>query len=307
MSNLFVNLKRILKTGFVTFWRNGAISIATILIMSTTLFVIGSLILGKALMATALDELESRVDITVYFKTDALEEAVLSFKDDISGLDEVKYVEYVSSEKALEEFKARHTDNNLIAQSLEELEENPLGANINIKAKDPSQYESIANFLEKASEATPIIDKLNYRQNKVVIERLTSILDSSRRLGLVVSLVLIFISVFVVFNTIRLAIYISREEISIMRLVGAANAFVRGPFVVEGAMYGIFASIIASILFFPFLIWLESITELPFFVGINLFDYYMINFAEIFLILLAVGVVVGTFSSWIAVRKYLKV
>lgn len=303
---IWTSIKRIIKAGFVNFWRNAVVSVVTILIMVTTLFVIGSLIFGKALLTATLAELENKVDVTVYFKTDASEDDIFTLHDSILKLDEVKEIEYVSSDEALAEFKKRHADNSLIISSLEELGENPLGANFNIKAKDPSQYESIAKFLESADSGGVLIDKVNYYQNKMVIERLSLILDSSRKLGFGISMLLIFISIFVVFNTIRLTIYIARKEISVMRLVGATNSYVRGPFIVEGAMYGVFAAVLAMILFYPFLLWLGPLTQ-SFFSGINIFDYYVSNLLEIFLILALVGVFIGTFSSWIAVRKYLKV
>src|SRR3990167_6002487 len=130
-----VKVKRVIRVGFVNFWRNGWISLATILVMTIALFVVGSLILGKAVVASTLAQLEDKVDITVYFKTGADEEEIFTFQDKLEKLNEVKNVAYVSSEEALSAFRKRHVDNALITQSLEELGENPLGANLNIKAK----------------------------------------------------------------------------------------------------------------------------------------------------------------------------
>jgi cell division transport system permease protein len=300
----WVNVKRVFKSGFMNFWRNGWVSLATILVMVITLFVLGSLIFGRALLNSTLSQLEDKVDITVYFKTGASEEEILSMKDKLSKLNEVKEINYISSEKALQDFKERHADNALITQSLDELAENPLGANLNIKAKDTSQYESIARFLE--ASAVSSIDKINFRQNKAIIERLGNILNASRNAGIGATLVLGIIAVLVTFNTIRLAIYTSKDEITVMRLVGASSRHIRGPFIVEGIMYGVFAAIFTILIFYPLTLWLGPLAE-RFFGGPDLFAYYISNFFQIFAILLVAGVGLGSLSSYIATRRYLKV
>lgn len=292
----------------MNFWRNGWVSLATVLIMVVTLFSIGSLIFARAVLGSMISQIRDKVDITIYFKIDALEQDIFTFKDSISKLSEVRVVDYISAEQNLEKFKERHKDNALIVQSLEELGENPLGAALNIKAKEISQYEAVAKFLESESKTVSgsIIDKVNYFQNKKIIDRLSKILDSSKKLGSILSFILIIISIIITFNTIRLAIYISREEIGVMRLVGASSRFVAGPFIIEGIMYGIISAIVTIVLFYPTTLWLGPLTE-NFFSGVNLFRYYVSNLGQIFLVLLFVGTSLGAISSLIAVRRYLKV
>ena len=111
---------------------------------------------------------------------------------------------------------------------------------MNIKAQDPREYESISRFLE-SDNFKNIVSKINFRQNQPVIEKLTAILKASRALGFGITLALSAIAILVAFNTIRLAIYTSRDEISIMRLVGASNAYIRGPFIMEGVLHGLIA------------------------------------------------------------------
>ncbi|MBU2578167.1 ABC transporter permease [Patescibacteria group bacterium] len=305
----WTKVKRVIKAGFINFWRNGWVSLATVLVVIITLFSIGSLIFAKAILSSTLAQIQDKVDVSVYFKTDADEQDILALKSKLEKTREVKSVEYISSEQALENFKERHKDNALIMQSLEELESNPLGAVLNVKAKETSQYESIAKSLEISSglsAETSIIDKINYYQNRVVIDRLTKILDSTKRLGIIISIILIIISLLVTFNTVRLAIYSSREEIGIMRLVGASGKFISGPFVIEGIMHGIIASIVTMALFYPCTLWLGKMTQ-NFFGGINIFEYYVSNFVQLFLIILGTGIILGAISSFIAVRRYLKV
>ena len=305
----WVKIKRITKSGFVNFWRNGWVSLATVLIMVITLFVIGSLIFAKTLLSSTLAQIQDKVDISIYFKTDANENDIMALKNSVSKLNEVKEAIYISKDDAIKNFQERHKDNALIVQSLTELDDNPLGAVINIKAKDPSQYESIAKFLQTETDIEDpgsIIDKINYFQNKNVIDKLTKVINSSKNLGVSLSIVLIIISILVSFNTIRLAIYTARDEISVMRLVGASSKNVTGPFIVEGIMYGVISSVVAVAVFYPFTYWLGPETE-SFFGGMNIFNYYLSNFISLFFILLSIGVFLGALSSFIAVRRYLKV
>jgi len=301
----FITLKRIIKSGVISFWRNRWVSLATILVMVLALFMVGALLFSNVLLSSALSRLEDKVDISIYFRTDAPESEIKNLLSSLSGLPQVKEVEYVSREQALEDFKKRHQNNSLVTRSLDELEDNPLGASLNVKAKDLGQYEAIARFFE-AGIFSSIIDKVNYFQNQLIIDRLSGILGASRQVGMGASAVLALVAVFVVFNTIRLAIYTNREEISVMRLVGAKNNYIRGPYIVEGVLYGVIAAVSAMIIFYPLTLWLGPQAE-RFFGGPDLFSYYLENFFEIFAILLFVGVFLGVISGWIAVKRYLKI
>lgn len=306
----WTNTKRVIKSGFANFWRNGFISLSSILVMIITLFVIGSIIFVGATLKSSLAQLKSKVDINVYFVTGAKEEDVLIIKQSIEKLAEVSSVEYISREEVLENFKKKHENDELTLQALTELGDNPLGATLNVKANDPSQYVSIAQFLKGDSAMSPdgssIIDNVNYYQNQTAIEKLTKIIQTADGLGLGITILLVLISIIITFNTIRLTIYVAREEISVMRLVGANNMYIRGPFVVAGMMYGLIAAILTLLIFYPVTFYLRRVTE-NFFTGINLFDYYVANFGEIFLIIVFSGMFIGAISSFLAVRRYLKI
>lgn len=305
----WLNTKRIIRSGATNFRRGGIVTLASVLIMTATLFVMGSLIFLGATLKSTLSQIKEKVDINVYFVTEASEENVLSVKEKLEQLPEVAFVEYVSREQAIENFKVRHADDQLLLQALNELNDNPLGANLNIKAKEPSQFESIANFLENdsslSSNGISIIDKVNYAQNKAAIDKLTGIIDSVEKLSFITALIFIVLSIIITFNTIRLAIYSAREEVGVMRLVGASDKYIRGPFVVQGILVGFVSTIAVLFLFFPLTAWLGPQTE-SFFSGINIFDYYLSNFGQMFLILLLSGVALGGVSSYLAVRKYIK-
>jgi len=277
--------------------------------MTVTLFALGLLLFTGALLQGFLEQIQEKVDVNIYFTTEASEDSILVLQGELEKLSEVEKVTYTSREDALANFRARHENDYLTIQALEELGDNPLGATLGVKARETSQYESIAKYLGGRSDlsggAGAIIDKINYEQNKVAIERLTDIIDGARTLGLAISVFLIVISILITFNTIRLAIYTAREEIAVMRLVGSSNWYTRGPFLVEGIMYGVFSAFIALVLFYPATIWLGGITE-KFFGGVNLYSYYTSNFWQVLLIVVGGGILLGALSSFLAVRKYLR-
>ena len=305
---MLTHTKRIIRSGYHNFIRSGVTSIASILIMIVTLFVITSLIFIQVALHSSLDSIKDKVDVTVYFVQDTNESDIKDVESALEKLPEVKSIVYTSAEDALNQFKEKHSNDYLTLQALDELNSNPLGATLNIKAKDPSQYESISKYFENdnalSKGSLTIIDKIDYHQNKIVIDRLNAIIAGAQKLGLAVSLMLILISIIITFNTIRLIIYMSREEINVMRLVGASNKYVQGPFVVSGILVGIAASIVTIILFIPISIWLGN--QMTDFIGINLFSYYKENFFQLFIIMLVSGVFLGAISSFLAIIRYIK-
>jgi len=213
----------------------------------------------------------------------------------------------VSAEENLKSFRERHANDYSTIAALDEIGSNPLGAYLNIKAKEISQYENIANFMKSDNElvvgSASIIDKVNYYQNKIVIDRLNSIISGAQKLGFLITLILVFISIIITFNTIRLTIFIAREEIGVMRLVGASKMRVRGPFMIEGAIYGIIATFVTLLLFWPATVWLGR--NMTSFLGFDIYDYYITNILQIFAIVILSGILLGVISSFLAVRKYL--
>ncbi len=302
-----ITLKRIIKAGFINFKRNGLISWAAVLVVTITLSVITSLILLQAVLHFSLDQIKNKVDVTIYFTTGASEDKIMALKSSLEKLSEVASISYTSDEEALKAFRERHKDDYPTIQALDEIKDNPLGAYLNVKAKEISQYETIANFLKSDDTlvlgSASIIDKINYYQNKLVIDRLNNIISGAQKLGFLITLLLIFISIIITFNTIRLTIFISRDEIGVMRLVGASKMGVRGPFMVEGAIYSIVATIITLLIFWPVTAWLGR--NMTSFLGLNVYDYYVSNFFQIFAIILLSGILLGMISSFLAIRKYL--
>lgn len=303
---MWATVKRILNAGLLNFWRNGFVSIASIVVMVITLTTVSFIIFIGAMLSSALLEIREKVDVNVYFLPSAPESSIIELRDSLAGFPEVAAVEYISREQALNNFIERHEDDELTLQALNELGENPLGAVLNIKAQETSQYAQIAEYLDAQKANGVLIDRINYYDNKVAIDRLSRIIDSADQLGVIAAVVLILVSVLISFNTIRLVIFTAKEEITVMRLVGASPAYVRGPYVVSGVFYGLLAALLTLALLYPLTLWLGPTTE-RFFGSINLFQYFLRHFPEIFVILVVGGVLLGGVSSWLAVRRYLKI
>ncbi|MEK7572522.1 MAG: permease-like cell division protein FtsX [Patescibacteria group bacterium] len=299
--------RRILRAGFLNFKRSGLISWASVLVVTITLSVITMIILLQAVLHFSLNQIKEKVDVTIYFTVGASEDKIMALKASLQKLPEVASVTYTSDEEALKLFRDRHSSDYPTIQALDEIGSNPLGGYLNVKAKEVSQYENIANFLKSDNAlvlgSSSIIDKVNYNQNKLVIDRLNAVIAGAQKFGFLLTFVLIIISIIITFNTIRLTIFISKEEIGVMRLVGASKMRVRGPFMIEGAIYGVIATIITLILFWPATAWLGH--NMTGFLGLNIYDYFISNFFQIFIIILLSGVFLGMISSFLAVRRYL--
>lgn len=306
---LWLNTKRVFKSGLQNFFRNGFVSLSSVLIMMITLFVITSIFMLGGFLNYSLSQIKNKVDINVYFITAASSSDVLTVRKTLEALPEVSSVEYISREQALADFREKHKGDELILQSLDQLGDNPLGATLNIRAKDPTQYAGIAKYLDNMINGTlsqgssKIIDK--YTLNKVVIDKLVNIINSTNKIGLWLAIVFIFMSIVVTFNTIRLTIFMARDEISVMRLVGASSMYVKGPFIVSGLLCGAISSVLILIIF---AIITFSINHYygSYFIGFDVFKYYINNFLQIFGIIVGSGLVLGSLASYLATRKYLK-
>lgn len=300
---MVTSLRRIFKAGFVGFWRNAYVSLASIFVITVALFVIGSTMLIDQLLGASLAQLQAKVDINVYFVPSAPQEEIDALINSVKALPDVERVTYTSREEALAQYRSENQNDSVAMQALDELRENPLGATIAVQARETSQYENINRYLEE--QKNPIIEEVNYIKNKESIGKLSSIIGAVEQASFVALMVLIMASVLITFNTIRLAIFTAKEEISIMRLVGASNMYIRGPFMLQGVMYGIVSGVVALAVLYPIVLWLGPKTAE--FFEINIFDYFVDNFAYIFIVLVGIGVTLGLVSSVLAITRYLRV
>ena len=302
--------KRVFVSGGKNFVRGGAVSAATVLIMTVTLAIIGSLIFLSALLSYTLQMIEDKVDVSVYFVTTASETDIFAVRDQLQKLPQVTSVTYTSAADALTAFRARHENDQLTLQALDELGGNPLDASLEVQAKNPSEYESIVNFLEASpalsASGTSVIDRINYAQNKEVIDRLSLAIQATREIGLAVVVLFALASILIAFATVRLAIYTAKDEIAVMRLVGASNAYIQGPFIVTGIITGVTAAVLVLLLLWP-ATWYAGEKTSSWFGGFNVASYYAAHFASIFTLLIVSSIVLGAIASVLAIHRYLKV
>ncbi len=300
---MFTVISRIIQYGMKSFWRNGWLSATTVAIMLLALLVSMGLIIFSHVTNQAVASLQDKIDISVYFKTNAPEDEILNIKSSLENMAEVKSVEYISSARALEIFKSKHSEDQ-IGQAISELNSNPLEPSLNIKAKRTDQYGVIADYFN-APSLTQLVEEVSYAKNQTAIDRLNIIVQNVSRGGFVLTLVMALVAGLVVFNTIRLAIYSNREEIGIMRAVGASNGLVRGPYVVEGILGGVTAAVLSVLISAPIIYSISPYLN-SFIPDLNIFSYFSANALKFSAYQILFAIVIGGFSSFIAVRRYLK-
>lgn len=302
---MIVKITRVIKYGLSNFLRNGWLSASTISIMILALVVFEGLIIFNVVAKGAVASLQDKIDISVYFKSNVSEDSILNIKRSLEGLAEVKSVNYVSRDQALIDFKRAHANDQVITETLNQLDSNPLLALLNIKANDPRHYNSIAEYLDQPTFKS-LIEKVTYAQNHVVIDRLIALTDTIRNSGAILTSFLAFLAIMITFNTIRLAIFSNREQVNIMRLVGASNDFIRGPFVVEGIIYGIVAGVLSFLILIPIIGFISPYIA-KFIPEVNLDAYFNGNVVRLLFYQLLVGIGLGIVSSVVAIRRYLHV
>lgn len=306
---MFITLKRIIKSGFKTFLRNGLLSASSVIMMTITMVTILSVFFASVLIEATITYVGNKVDVNIYFKPDAPTDQVLEFKKLVENIPEVDTdkTNFFSREDALENFKEKNKGNSTILESLGIVDENPLGAVMNIKAREISSYSSIAGLIESddiQNKYKNIINNLSYNENKKSIEKLNIWIKNTYKIGGIVSLILVLISISVTFNTMRLIIYTFKEEISIMRLVGASKFFARGPFLVEGILYGIISAIFSLFITWTAVFYVSPSLNNIFFLDLN--KFVSTNILEISGSLILGGIILGFISTYLSVSKYLK-
>ncbi len=306
--SLRLDIQRVVREGLIDFWRNKIVSFAAVLVMTMSLLVLSSLIFLNSVLGFSLTQLQERVDVNIYFLPDTPEQEIVDLNEKLALIPEVRDIVYVSREEAFLDFKQRHSDDDLINRSLEELGDNPLGASLNIRAWESTQYEAVIAAIESEPVVanSEFVERINYYDNKSLIDRLNQFSVTVKTVAYAVTLFFALIVIFVVLSTMRIAIFSSRSEITIKRLVGAEHRYIRGPFIVVGGLYGLFAGIVTIIALYPLTSWVGGYTK-TFFGGMDIAQFYTINVLKIGIIVIGTGIILGILSSFIAVKKYLKV
>jgi cell division transport system permease protein len=299
---MILQSKRTIKYGLKTITRDGEIFLTSVSILFIAISLISFLFIFRKTSQFLISSLKEKADVSVYFKEDTPEEEILKIKEEISKNPEFK-VDFVSKEEALKEFERRHKENPILMEALKEIGENPFLASLSIKTKEPVKYEELLSFLKEKEE---IIEKIDYSERKPLIEKIFSLSRNLEKGGILISFVLILISVFVVFNTTRLSINNFKEEISIQKLVGASNWFIRGQFLVQGLFAGILSALFSLLTVFLTSYFLSPKLSVLF-EGLNLFEIFSSNLGILILIQFFAGILLGTIPTIIAIRRFLKI
>ena len=297
---------RAIKFSFQDIVRNFWLSLVTVIILLLALFLVNILITVQIITKSAVDSIKEKIDINLDIKGAAEDNEINALKAQISGLDKVKNVTFVSKADALEKFKENHKNDPQILQALRELNKNPLTPTLVIKPNDVAQYDELINDLNKINST--IIESRNFDNPKVMLEKINKIATKINEVGLIVNILFIIITILVVYNSIRVTIYTHQKEIKIMRLVGASNWFIKAPFLISSLLYTLFGLITIIAIYYPFLSLLQPYLE-TFFTGynFNLLTYFNQNFFLIFGLQFIAAAVVNSLASFIAVRKYSRI
>jgi len=307
---MILTLTRNFKSAIKSLTRNGLLTIATAGILMMSLYVVGTAYLEMMATNDALQKIQEKADISIYFKTDVKEDVIFDIKSKLEAYKEIQSVEYISKDQALEDFKRNNANEPVIIDSLKELGENPLLASLVVRAKDPNQYQIIYDEINK-SDFVGDIGRINYGKYKDLINKINIAANSAKKDGIFKGLLMTIISILIIFNAVRITIYSHKQEIEIMRLVGASNAYIRLPFIFEGIIYGIIATILSMLLLILTIkfkpssfVLFGNFLNIP--VG-AMFSLYISEFWKLLSLQLFIGLVIGISSSWISMRKYLRV
>lgn len=292
------------------FRRNWTTVLGAVVTIFLSLFIIGVFVLGSALINNMIGTVENEVTIQAFLSDDATDDQVSAYADKVRGWDNVESVEIRSKEEALEQYQTQMSNRNA-SDAITALDgENPLPASLVIKLGDPQQVEATATKIVDDSQFAQICDSKDNPSSDVnygreTVEKLFSV-TSYIRIGAVVLVALLtFVAFVFINNTIRLAISARRREIGIMRLVGASNGFIRGPFILEGTLEAILGALLAiGVLVAGVNAVLPKLANSMQFLSFAIPTQTMVATAGA---LLALGVLIGLFGSAIAMRRYLKV
>lgn len=303
---MLISLMRALKFSLQDISRNIWLSIVTITILFLTMFSINTLILTRAISASAVDAIKEKIDLSLYIKSEASETEILDLQHKISSMERVKSVRYISKQEALDFFRDKNKDNPEILQALLELGKNPLSPSLVIVPQDANMVSDLIEELKAIDNN--IIESRDFADNKLILEKIDSITKKVNDIALFIIIIFIVTSLLVIYNSIKVAVYTHKREVEIMRLVGASNFFIYAPFLMSSFVYTLVALVLMIAVTFPLLSILQPYLEI-FFVdyNINIIKYFVNNFGMIFGIQFLAISAINVLASYLAVRKYAKV
>lgn len=308
MSRKVVTFSRIISTGMVNFARNAWLSIAAMAVMIITLTIVLFSVITNAAFNNTIAQITAKIDVSVYLKDTAPAAQVDQLLRDLHDLPNVQRTTYLNKAQALEAYKQQNAGNTQLLSAINQTD-NPIPATIRIKPRDLNKIQDIQTSLEQ-QRYKPLIDQISYNgDRKAAIDKIAHATNLLKRAGVVAVVVFAIISVLIIFNTIQMAIFNRRDELTIMRLLGASTWYIRGPFVVEAILYGIISALISTLLIHSLFVASSSALQAS---SLGLLDinyaatYFSSHFWGLLTVQLALGILIGAVSSIVATRRYLK-
>lgn len=303
---MFHSFVRVLKFSIQNIIRNFWLSFVTCSIIMLTLSSSLGIYFLNVISKEIISEIQEKIDITLYFKPQFTQDEVKAVQSKLKTIPKIKVVKFISRKEALETFKKKHQNDPNIQESLKELQTNPLGDLLIIKAKDPNDYPSIIQGI-KFSNVNKMIEDLEYASHKDFIEKINKIVKKINTLGITLVIIFSLISLLVVFNTIRMSIFTYSEEISIMKLVGASNWFIQAPFLIDSIIFAFISTFSILILFYPIIIVIEPFFKKFLEGNFSLLSYYTTHIFSIFFISFIIIAIINIIATFIATKKYLEI
>jgi cell division transport system permease protein len=308
MSRKFVTFTRIIHTGAVNFVRNAWLAIAAMAVMIITLTIVLFSIITNATFANTIAQITDKIDVSVYLKDSTDQAAGEQLAAALDKLPNSKSVLYLSKDEALQRYKEQNANNPALLSAINETD-NPLPATIQVKPNELDRIQELRDFLNKPDKRQ-LWEDVSYRDDrKAAIDKIAHATNLLRRAGFVAVAIFAVISMLIIFNTIQMAIFNRRDELTIMRLLGASTGYIRGPFVVETIIYGIVSALVSVLLIHSLFVASSSALQAT---SLGLLDinyaaeYFRAHLWQLLTMQLALGILIGAVSSTIATRRYLK-
>ncbi len=300
-----ITLYRIFLAGGRNFLRNAWLSTAATAVMTVTLSLMTFSYVSNSALTSTIKSVTDKIDVSIYLKDSVTADQVKALEAQFKSTSNVQEVKFITKAAALADYRQQNSANKKLLEAISETD-NPLPASLQIKVKDPNNLASVSNVINKPEVKDLQSDPASYSgDRKVTVDRIVHFSNFFQRTSLIASIIFLVISMLIIFNTIRMAIFTRRSEIEIMKLVGATNWFIRGPFIIEAALYGVIAAVVA--LLFCYGILLGGASKLGSYIDItntlHVFRAYpfFVIVAEMF-----AGVLIGATASFLAMGRHLK-
>jgi cell division transport system permease protein len=309
MKRRWITLMRIIHTGVVNFIRNASLAIAAMAVMIVTLTIVLFSLIANATFGHTIQQITDKIDVSVFLKDTDTPAQTTQLVNDLKKLPNVEQVTYLSKAQVLQNYQKQNSTNTQLLGAINETA-NPLPATIHVKPKDLNKIQDIKNYLSKSNISALQSDPPSYSGKlKEAIDNITHSTNILREIGVIAVAIFAVVCALIIFNTIQMAIFNRRDEIQIMRLLGASTNYIRGPFIVESIVYGILSAIVSVLIINSIFVAASSTLQAS---TLGLLDInYAVGYFDsrfwLFLTLqLSVGIVIGAVSSFIATRRYLR-